>query len=157
MEGFYVSRDASGLLCSRLEALFIQASKNEITEDFLVYTSNKVIGGRRNIIPGTIMFTIFGYLGQTIFNILDARHTQQMYQAATEDRDNTSFWRRMANSKYSPMKVLSNEEYEKILQKKLLRVEAEIAVIDDDIEKLKASSSRGKLARSERNGSVTQG
>ena len=103
------------------------------------------------------MFTLFGYLGQTIFNILDARHTQQMYQVAIEDRDNTSFWRRIANSKYSPMKILSNEEYEKILQKKLLRVEAEIAVIDDDIEKLKAPSPKEEVARSEKNRSVTQG
>ena len=103
------------------------------------------------------MFTLFGYLGQTIFNILDARHTQQVYQAATEDRDKASFWRRIANSKYSPMKVLSNEEYEKILQKKLLRVEAEIAVIDEDIEKLKASNPKDEVVGSEKNGSVTQG
>ena len=94
------------------------------------------------------MFTLFGYLGQSLYNILDARHTQQTRSAAIERKDTTSLWRRVANSKYSPMKVLSDEEYEKILREKLLRVEAEIAVIDDDIEKLKALPSKDELERS---------
>lgn len=35
------------------------------------------------------------------------------------------------------MKVLSDEQYETILREKLLRVEAEIAIVDEDIEKVK--------------------
>jgi len=96
--------------------------------------------GHRNIIPGAIMFTLFGYLGQSLYNRLDIRYTEQRHQAALEVKETTSLWRRVANSKYSPMKILTDEEYEKVLRGKLLQVEAEIAVIDDDIEKLKASS-----------------
>jgi len=96
--------------------------------------------GHRNIIPGAIMFTFFGYLGQSLYNLLDVRHTEQSQQTAIEVNQTTSLWRRVANSKYSPMKVLSDEEYENVLRRKLLQVEAEISVIDDDIEKLKAWS-----------------
>ena len=95
------------------------------------------------------MFAIFGYVGQRVFNSLDARHTLHTQQAGVEGRSSTSVWRRVANSKYSPMKVLSDEEYEKILQDKLLRVEAEIAVIDDDINKLKAAGSSDEMERSQ--------
>ena len=42
--------------------------------------------------------------------------------------------------KWSPMKVLSDEEYERMLQEKLLRVEAEIAVLDEKIERAKLES-----------------
>ncbi len=42
------------------------------------------------------------------------------------------------------MKVLSDEQYETILREKLLRVEAEIAIVDEDIEKVKQ---RGRDAR----------
>ena len=96
-----------------------------------------VIRGRRNIIPGTIMFTIFGYLGQHIYNRLDERHTQQI---TSEVKHSDSLWKRMVDSKWSPMKILSDEDHANMLDETLLRVQAEIAIIDDDIEKLKAQS-----------------
>ena len=40
------------------------------------------------------------------------------------------------------MKVLSDEEYEKVLKEKLVRVEAEIALIDEDIVKLKSQATQ---------------
>ena len=52
------------------------------------------------------------------------------------------FWRRVADSKYSPMKVLSDEEYEKVLRDKLVEVEAEIALIDEDIDKIQSQAER---------------
>lgn len=42
------------------------------------------------------------------------------------------------DSKWSPMTVLSDQEYEKILQEKLLSVNAQIALVDESIEALKA-------------------
>lgn len=42
------------------------------------------------------------------------------------------------------MKVLSDEEYEKVLKEKLVRVEAEIALIDEDIDKLKSQGARSE-------------
>ncbi|KAL8788043.1 MAG: hypothetical protein Q9195_007509 [Heterodermia aff. obscurata] len=57
-----------------------------------------------------------------------------------------SIWQRTAGGKYSPMKVLSDEEYEKVLREKLVRVEAEIALIDEDIDKIQSQAE--KLRRS---------
>ena len=85
------------------------------------------------------MFSIFGLLGQTIYNSMDAQHTQETQLAATEGKKaDSTFWRRVANSKWSPMKVLSNEEYESMLRERLLRVNAEIALVDENIERLRA-------------------
>jgi len=44
---------------------------------------------------------------------------------------------KIAKSKWSPMQVLTDDDYENMMQEKLLRVEAQIAVIDDKIDVLK--------------------
>lgn len=44
---------------------------------------------------------------------------------------------KIAKSRWSPMQVLSDEDYEKVMQEKLLRVEADIAMIDDKIAALR--------------------
>ncbi|KAL8999373.1 MAG: hypothetical protein Q9169_001799 [Polycauliona sp. 2 TL-2023] len=112
--------------------------------------------GRANIIPGIIMFSLFGFAGQYAYNALDARHhnldgpstlpTTQSTSTAGADRGGIEaqdfksedpLWKRALNSKWSPMKVLSDEQYEKMLRTKLLRVEAELAIVDEDIEKVK--------------------
>ena len=46
----------------------------------------------------------------------------------------------MADSKYSPMKVLSDEEYEKVLREKLVRVDADIALVNEDIKKMRSQA-----------------
>lgn len=94
------------------------------------------------------MFSIFGLLGQTIYNSMDAQHTQELQLAATEGKKaDSTFWRRVADSKWGPMKVLSDEEYQNMLREKLLRVNAEIALVDESIERLREEhlkSSAGK-------------
>jgi predicted house-cleaning noncanonical NTP pyrophosphatase (MazG superfamily) len=42
------------------------------------------------------------------------------------------------DSKWSPIKVLTDTEYENMLREKLLKVNAEIALVDDNIEALRA-------------------
>ena len=105
--------------------------------------------GPRNVVPGTIMFTLFGYLGQTVYNTLDARHTEQAAsdaQALVEgkEKDGKRFWERVAEMKWSPLKVLSDEDYGNMLKEKLLRVEAEIALMDEEVERLKGEERRMK-------------
>ncbi|KAF1941498.1 hypothetical protein EJ02DRAFT_455161 [Clathrospora elynae] len=95
--------------------------------------------GPRNVIPGTIMFSLFGWAGQHGYNYLDARNSSDLREQATliakgEDKPKENFMYRIAKSKWSPMSVLSDEEYENMMQEKLLKVEAEIAIIDDKIE-----------------------
>lgn len=48
--------------------------------------------------------------------------------------------------KYSPMKILSDAEYETMLREKLLHVDAEIALVDENIEMLKREMEKGSSA-----------
>ena len=90
------------------------------------------------------MFSIFGLLGQSIYNSLDALHTEELQLASNDGKPaSTPFWRRVGNSKWSPMKVLTDEQYEKMLRERLLRVNAEIALVDENIEKLRVEQVRG--------------
>ena len=50
----------------------------------------------------------------------------------------------LLESKYSPVTFLSDKEYETILEEKLLRVEAEIAVVDDNIQDLRDEEARAR-------------
>jgi hypothetical protein len=96
------------------------------------YLTNNFLGGRRNIIPGIIMFTLFGAAGQALYNTADSRHSTYASQRLNASSKNT--W---LDSKWSPVSVLSDDEYESMLREKLLRVNAEIALIDDSIADLK--------------------
>lgn len=100
-----------------------------------------LLRGPRNIIPGTVMFTVFGYVGQTIYDVLDARHSEQVAsdaQAAVEGQRNKGkpFWVKLAGMKWSPVTFLSNEEYANTLKETLLKVDAEIALLDEEVERL---------------------
>ena len=83
------------------------------------------------MIPGAIMFAIFGATGQALYNVVDARKSRLV--ESVEKPKNS--W---LDSKWSPVKVLTDTEYENMLQEKLLRVNAEIALIDENIEALRA-------------------
>ncbi|KAE9983537.1 hypothetical protein BLS_004119 [Venturia inaequalis] len=144
-------------------ALLETRIKNEITPSTRVYCSS-IAGGLSAALAGTIMRkvpltssidnfsrnsglrptvlgvlggTIFGYVGQKGYNSLDRKNTEAI---TTPIAPKEPLWRRMVNSKYSPMSVLTNKQYEEILQEKLLRVDTEIAIIDDDIAKLRTES-----------------
>jgi hypothetical protein len=85
------------------------------------------------------MFSLFGWAGQHGYDYLDKRNSQGLREQArlkatgdNEPQDN--LLSRFAKSKWSPMSVLTDEQYEEMLQEKLLKVEAEIAIIDERIE-----------------------
>lgn len=93
------------------------------------------------------MFTLFGYLGQTGYNKLDARHSRKVAAdalAAAEGRthDRKRFWERVAEMKWSPLTVLSDEDYGNMLKERLLRVKAEIASVDQEVERLRGEERR---------------
>ncbi|KAG0648811.1 hypothetical protein D0Z07_5051 [Hyphodiscus hymeniophilus] len=93
--------------------------------------SGGILRGPRNVLPGALMFGLFGAAGQALFNSADAKNLKQ---ANAPERDLKDSW---LNSKWSPMKVLSDQEYEDMLREKLLRVNAEIALVDEKIEALR--------------------
>jgi hypothetical protein len=98
--------------------------------------------GPQNVIPGTIMFTLFGWAGQHGYNYLDARNSSELREQAElrakgEEKPKENFMHKIAKSKWSPMQILTDDDYENMMQEKLLRVEAQIAVIDDKIDAFK--------------------
>jgi hypothetical protein len=78
------------------------------------------------------MFAVFGAAGQGLYNRADAVASESAEMAAG-NRMNS--W---LNSKWSPMRLLSSSEYENIMREKLLRVNADIALVDENIEALRA-------------------
>ncbi|OOQ84918.1 hypothetical protein PEBR_28261 [Penicillium brasilianum] len=88
----------------------------------------RVMGGR--LVPGLVIFSLLGYGGQSAFNYVDK---WQMERAQSPSKP---FLQRMAESKYIPLRHLSDEEYRGMLSEKLLSIEAEIALLDEKIEDL---------------------
>ncbi|CAG8221852.1 unnamed protein product [Penicillium salamii] len=91
----------------------------------------KLMGGR--LVPGAIIFSLLGYCGQSVFNKVDA------WQLENANTTSKPFMQRMADSKWIPLRSLSDEEYRGMLGEKLLSIEAEIALLDDKIEELEKS------------------
>ena len=86
--------------------------------------------GRSNAIPGALMFSLFGYLGQKGYNKL-----KQPREAKDEPKQ--GFWRRMSEKRFSPVTVMTDEEYAKMLEEKMLKVDVEIAVLREKVAALK--------------------
>ncbi|KAF1924213.1 uncharacterized protein M421DRAFT_425051 [Didymella exigua CBS 183.55] len=93
--------------------------------------------GPRNAVPGTFMFGLFGYAGQKGYNFLDEKNTEELQEEArlaARGEKKKNFMERIAEMKWSPMEALTDERYDAILQEQLLKIEVEIALIDDRIE-----------------------
>ncbi|KAG9516597.1 hypothetical protein KCU93_g9062, partial [Aureobasidium melanogenum] len=88
--------------------------------------------GPRNVIPGAIMFSLFGFLGQTVSNSYDKT------ELPASDEPQLNFWQRFASLKWMPVTVLKDGEYEDMLRERQLKLEAEIVLVDERIAALKA-------------------
>lgn len=94
---------------------------------------------RRNVLPGSLLFATFGALGQAAYNFADSREGSTAKDGADDGKGKgKGGW---LNSKWSPVKALSDEEYGRILEERLLRLNAEIAVLDESIEGVKRGAS----------------
>lgn len=93
-----------------------------------------IFRGRSNILPGAVMFAIFGAVGQHIHN---------RYTAPKDVQPRENFWKRMSEKSWTPFKVLTNEEYAEMLRERMLKIDVEIAVLDDKIAALKEQENAG--------------
>ncbi|KAF2658870.1 hypothetical protein K491DRAFT_689715 [Lophiostoma macrostomum CBS 122681] len=102
-----------------------------------------VFRGPKNVIPGTIMFGLCGFGGQHLYEYLDSRNTravrrqmeiQERVESGVKEEVKDNWVQRAAKSKWSPMSVLTDEQYEEMMKEKILSVEVQIALIDDRIE-----------------------
>ena len=82
-----------------------------------------------------------------MYNLADARKSEISAGENAGDDARKNFW---LNSRWSPMKVLSDAEYEDMLREKLLRVSAEIALVDENIAALKAKEQKAATKSMER-------
>ncbi|KAI0971698.1 hypothetical protein F4678DRAFT_431577 [Xylaria arbuscula] len=89
-----------------------------------------MIRGPRNILPGML---VFGTLGA------GSSYVSQLTQG-TGSNPKTSW----LDSKWSPMQRLSDKDYLDKVEEKILRIDAEIAIIDENIASLKASPESSK-------------
>ena len=83
-------------------------------------------------------------MGQKAYTWADERHTQQSVRVEeeqrglTERRDVKEGWiDKVASMKWTGLTKLSDEEYAGILGEKVLKIEAEVAIIEEEIEKLR--------------------
>lgn len=111
-----------------------------IEDDMLCQSPNDRTGGPRNILPAALIFSLLGVGGQLAVNKRASSH-----DAAPQDESGS--W---LNFKWSPMKKLTDAEYEHILSEKLLELEAEIAIVDDNIAELKAQKEQQKASLASR-------
>ena len=88
------------------------------------------------------MFALFGFGGQTIYNILDTQHTSSL---APDAPRKPNFAQRFAAMRWSPVSLLSDADYENMLREKALKFDVEIALLDDRIADLKVKAARMEL------------
>lgn len=124
---------------------------SEVTPTTLTYASaiagtlsfasvGAITRGRANVLPGALMGGLIGYSGQGVYNYYDKQHTASLTPDAPPK---PPILDRIMSSKFFPLRKMSDEEYLGILQEKLWKIKAEIAVLDDDLAKLRAEESQG--------------
>ncbi|KAI1032807.1 hypothetical protein LB504_006473 [Fusarium proliferatum] len=92
-----------------------------------------LIRGPKNILPAMFVFTIVGAGGQMIANRMATRKPK-----VHDEKE--SFW-----SRWSPLKKLTDQEYRDMMSEKMLRIDADIALIDDRIAELKKQAEDEEL------------
>ena len=80
-----------------------------------------------------IMFSLVGAGGQAIANRLSQGPAQP---STAEGRPTMGFWESILRSRWIPMKALSDDEYLATLKEKMLRLDADVALIDEEIRTL---------------------
>jgi hypothetical protein len=94
------------------------------------------IGKFPNAVPGAIVWGLVGLGGQYAYNVADARHTKELVEPKESPEPQMSMFNRVMRSKWSPVRRLTTKEYGVMLREKLLALEADIAITNEEIEKL---------------------
>lgn len=81
------------------------------------------------------MIGLLGFAGQAGYNMISAAQP-------SPSSPRPSIVQQLTESKWVPLKALSDQQYEEMLQEKLLKVEIEISVIDGKIATLKAAEDK---------------
>ena len=98
--------------------------------------------GRSNVIPGALMFSLFGFLGQIGYNKYNERRD-------VDEPPKPGFWKRMSEKSWSPVTVMTNDEYTEMLKEKMLKIDVEISILEDRIQALREQQKEGSDTPSE--------
>lgn len=82
------------------------------------------------------MMGLLGFAGQGGYSILSAQDRDAQRSGNAPRR---SFMQRLTESDWVPLKALSDQQYEEMLSEKLLKIEADVSLIDEKITALKLS------------------
>lgn len=74
-----------------------------------------------------------GFAGQNVYSYFDERHTESL----KDEGPKMGVVERVMSSKWFPLRKMSDEEYLGILEEKLWKIKAEIAIREEDLAKLK--------------------
>ncbi|PFH56657.1 hypothetical protein XA68_16187 [Ophiocordyceps unilateralis] len=89
--------------------------------------------GPRAILPCVAFYGMLGSGGQMVANLLASRPPRPLRER-----------RNWFDSKWLPLRKVSDEEYAEKISEKILRVEADIAICDERIAKIKAAAQGGE-------------
>ncbi|KUI65061.1 hypothetical protein VM1G_00642 [Cytospora mali] len=95
-----------------------------------------LVRGPRSILPGAFVFSLLGAGGQFAAN----------KWSASDASEKKSGW---LDAKWSPFRRIPDEEYENMLEEQLLRLEADIAIVDENLTALRAQKEAEKVAQKE--------
>ncbi|KAI5811001.1 hypothetical protein DFH27DRAFT_619493 [Peziza echinospora] len=110
-----------------------------------------ILRGRRNVIPGAIMWGLLGAGGQWAYSIADENHSAEVFEKpASQQSQKRGFWDVVFRSEWSPVKRLTEDEYIHMLERRLLVVEADIALVDEEIAALKTAPRSEKTENGEK-------
>ena len=87
-----------------------------------------------------IVFASIGFLGQQIlsqFEEPDKSARGSFLRAFYSTDPGTFFSEKVAKRRWFPLRSMNAEEYKQLLEERLLRVDAEISLVEEDIHKLR--------------------
>lgn len=93
------------------------------------------VRGRANVLPGAIIVGLVGFGGQLGYHGLSL--------VESKDRDQRPILDRLSDSKWWPLKALSDEDYEHDLTEQLIAIEAEVSIIDEKLGALRMAKRSG--------------
>ena len=90
---------------------------------------------------GACAWALWGAGGQAAINYWTRSSRERREEQATQQSAGS-----FLDSKYSPLSGLSDHDYMMVLRERLLRVEADIALIDDNIRELEDERQRREIS-----------
>ncbi|KAK6336026.1 hypothetical protein TWF730_003398 [Orbilia blumenaviensis] len=161
--GFYVTRE---VLSNRV--LKIPQDQSITARERIILTGasaaavggawGAVIGGRRNLLPGLITFGLAGLGGQAILIAIETSRKRSELnrerEGSTEAQPKGGMVSRWLNSESNIIRKLSKEEYVAKMREKQLAIDVEIALVDEEIERLSKKLEEGSATKEDRGDST---